>query len=104
MPSLSILLKPASCACNLHCDYCFYADEAKSRTILDYGMMSRAVSHALIDRAAGAAQGMVAFLFQGGEPTLAAGLLPGLCLLRTGDNSLRPYGSVCTPDQRDLAG
>ena len=71
MPSLSILLKPASCACNLHCDYCFYADEAKSRTISDYGMMSRAVSHALIDRAAGAAQGMVAFLFQGGEPTLA---------------------------------
>ena len=71
MPSLSILLKPASCACNLHCDYCFYPDEAKSRTISDYGMMSRAVSHALIDRAAGAAQGMVAFLFQGGEPTLA---------------------------------
>ena len=71
MTSLSILLKPASCACNLHCDYCFYADEAKSRTISDYGMMSRAVSHALIDRAAGAAQGMVAFLFQGGEPTLA---------------------------------
>ena len=65
------MLKPASCACNLHCDYCFYADEAKSRTISDYGMMSRAVSHALIDRAAGAAQGMVAFLFQGGEPTMA---------------------------------
>ena len=71
MPSLSILLKPASSACNLRCDYCFYADEANIRATADYGMMSRAVSHALIEKAAGAAQGSVSFLFQGGEPTLA---------------------------------
>jgi uncharacterized protein len=33
--------------------------------------MSKEVSHTLIDKAAGAAEGSVTFLFQGGEPTLA---------------------------------
>lgn len=71
MPPLSILLKPASGACNLRCSYCFYADEAKNRAVPDRGMMPRSVSCALIERAASAGEGAVSFLFQGGEPTLA---------------------------------
>ena len=71
MPPLSILLKPASSGCNLRCAYCFYADEAKARTISNYGRMPEAVSHALIEKAVKAAEGSVTFLFQGGEPTLA---------------------------------
>ena len=71
MPPLSILLKPASSGCNLRCAYCFYADEAKARTISNYGRMPEAVSHALIEKAVEAAEGSVTFLFQGGEPTLA---------------------------------
>ena len=71
MPPLSVLLKPASSGCNLRCAYCFYADEASVRAVANYGMMSREVSHALIEKAVRAAEGSVTFLFQGGEPTLA---------------------------------
>lgn len=71
MPPLSILVKPASSACNLRCSYCFYADEASARAVPNYGLMSREVSRALIEKAAGAAEGRISFLFQGGEPTLA---------------------------------
>ena len=71
MPPLSILLKPASSGCNLRCAYCFYADEAKVRTVPNYGRMPEAVSRALIEKAVKAAEGSVTFLFQGGEPTLA---------------------------------
>ena len=71
MPPLSILIKPASSACNLRCAYCFYADEASARAVPNYGLMAQTVSHALIEKAAGAAEGSITFLFQGGEPTLA---------------------------------
>lgn len=71
MPPLSILLKPASSACNLNCSYCFYADEARARAVPDRGVMPEAVSRALIEKAALAGEGTVSFLFQGGEPTLA---------------------------------
>ncbi|MCI8687032.1 MAG: anaerobic sulfatase maturase [Lawsonibacter sp.] len=71
MPPLSILVKPASSACNLRCAYCFYADEANIRAVPNYGMMPKEVRCALIEKAAGAAEGSVTFLFQGGEPTLA---------------------------------
>lgn len=71
MPPLNILVKPASSACNLRCAYCFYADEAGSRAVPNYGLMSREVSHTLIEKAVEAAEGRLSFLFQGGEPTLA---------------------------------
>lgn len=71
MPPLSILLKPASSACNLRCDYCFYADEASIRAVPNYGLMSKEVSHVLIEKAARAAEGGITFLFQGGEPIMA---------------------------------
>lgn len=31
MPHVSVLLKPASSACNMNCKYCFYKDEANCR-------------------------------------------------------------------------
>ncbi len=31
MPAISVLIKPASGSCNMHCDYCFYCDEQKNR-------------------------------------------------------------------------
>ena len=70
MPPLSILVKPASSACNLRCSYCFYADEASIRSVPNYGMMPAQVSSALIEGAMGAVEGAVSFLFQGGEPKL----------------------------------
>ena len=71
MPPLSIMLKPASSGCNLRCAYCFYADEARLRSVPNYGLMPPSVSHAVIEKAAAAAEGSVSFAFQGGEPTLA---------------------------------
>ena len=31
MKNISVLIKPASGACNMTCDYCFYCDEAAKR-------------------------------------------------------------------------
>ena len=59
MPPLSILVKPASSACNLRCAYCFYADEASNRAIPSYGRMSPQVVRALLEQTAGAAEGGV---------------------------------------------
>lgn len=70
MPPLSLLLKPASSACNLRCDYCFYADEARNRHTADCGMMPEQVIRAVVEKSLAAAEGSVSFLFQGGEPTL----------------------------------
>ena len=39
MPDSSVLMKPSSGMCNMHCDYCFYCDEATKRNIPSYGMM-----------------------------------------------------------------
>ena len=66
----SLLIKPASGACNMHCDYCFYADEQANRDIVNYGMMGKETSHRLIDLAM-ADGAYVTFAFQGGEPTLS---------------------------------
>ena len=71
MPPLSLLLKPASSACNLRCAYCFYADEAQKRQVANYGMMPEEVARAVVEKSFAAAEGSVSILFQGGEPTLA---------------------------------
>ena len=31
MPTISVLIKPASGMCNMQCDYCFYCDEMKKK-------------------------------------------------------------------------
>ena len=71
MPPLSLLLKPASSACDLRCAYCFYADEARKREVPDYGMMRDEVARAVVEKSLAAAEDSITFLFQGGEPTLA---------------------------------
>ncbi len=71
MPSLSILIKPASGLCNMRCRYCFYSDVTEHRETASYGIMNDATSEALVRRAFEFADKSVTFAFQGGEPTLA---------------------------------
>jgi len=67
---VSILMKPASGQCNMHCDYCFYCDEQARRTTKSFGMMSEETLKQVIRKALLANRGDVSFAFQGGEPTL----------------------------------
>ena len=75
MPALQIMLKPASAACNLRCAYCFYREEADSRTCPDCGIMTentaRQIIRKTLDYAGHVSDSHVSFAFQGGEPTLA---------------------------------
>lgn len=70
--NITVLVKPASAACNLRCQYCFYLETADGRLEGDRGIMKRDTAAALIattlDFASG---GTVTYLFQGGEPLLA---------------------------------
>lgn len=73
MKNLSIMIKPASSACNLRCKYCFYADVASLRQVPSFGRMSldmlgKILGNIRRDLAPGDS---VSFGFQGGEPTLA---------------------------------
>lgn len=71
MPPVSMMIKPVSSACNMHCRYCFYADVASHRETADYGVMDETVLRELVRKAFLYADQSVAFSFQGGEPTLA---------------------------------
>ncbi len=72
MPPLSIMIKPASSLCNLSCEYCFYRDVSAHRENMGFGKMLHETVYALVSKALAFANGdMVAFAFQGGEPTLA---------------------------------
>lgn len=71
MPPLTIMLKPASSACNMQCSYCFYNDVAKNRKVGFKGMISEDLLEVIISRATAYAQHSCTFIFQGGEPTLA---------------------------------
>ena len=73
MKQLNVMIKPASSLCNLRCRYCFYADEAKRRSIPSCGVMrSDTVERMLAGIASELHAGdAVHFIFQGGEPTLA---------------------------------
>lgn len=70
MPSLSLLIKPASGSCNVRCRYCFYADEQQNRSTPSFGMMSEDTLETLIRKALSYANQSCTFGFQGGEPTL----------------------------------
>jgi len=72
MKHLSVLIKPASSACNLKCQYCFYVDVSNLREVRSFGMMNEQVMRTMIDNIyldlkAG---DHITFAFQGGEPTL----------------------------------
>ncbi len=71
MPTLSIMIKPASALCNMRCEYCFYHDVTDHRDVKSFGFMSEATAENLIKKALDFADGeSVSFAFQGGEPTL----------------------------------
>ena len=70
MPPLTLMIKPASGACNMRCGYCFYMDEMDNRSEGAYGFMGGETAGAVIRRALTYAEGSVSFVFQGGEPTL----------------------------------
>ena len=73
MKALNVMIKPASSLCNLRCRYCFYADEAKRRSVPSHGVMkAETVEKTLASiRSELYAGDAVHFIFQGGEPTLA---------------------------------
>ena len=70
---LAILVKPASACCNLHCRYCFYADESQNRAVVSHGLMNYGTLDLLIMRIREylPSGGKAIISFQGGEPTLA---------------------------------
>lgn len=70
MRPIHLLIKPASGSCNLRCRYCFYADEVSRRSIPNYGFMSLEALETIVRKTMQKAS-ECAFMFQGGEPTLA---------------------------------
>ena len=73
MKHLSILIKPASAACNLRCKYCFYADISRSRSTASYGIMKESLLDTMLENIRSELNPLdrITFAFQGGEPTLA---------------------------------
>ena len=70
MPTISVMMKPASGLCNMKCSYCFYCDETENREVSSYGFMSEETLKNVVRRTMTRAEGAVSFAFQGGEPTL----------------------------------
>ena len=70
MQALTVLIKPASGSCNMHCDYCFYCDEAAKRAQASYGLMSEETLKSVIKRTLMRTEQNYSIAFQGGEPTL----------------------------------
>lgn len=66
----TVLIKPASGMCNMHCDYCFYSDETAKRNVESYGLMAEDTLKNVIKKTLFQASKDVCFAFQGGEPTL----------------------------------
>lgn len=72
MPSISVMVKPASSLCNLKCEYCFYHSLAGQRESYNYGIMDEDTLDVIIQKALSYAEGGALYLsFQGGEPLLA---------------------------------
>src|SRR5207237_8089009 len=68
----SLLIKPASAVCNLDCAYCFYLDRsADPYTALPGRRMTEETLERLVDTYLFYSYPNSAFVFQGGEPTLA---------------------------------
>lgn len=61
MKNISVLIKPASGACNMTCDYCFYCDEAAKREQKFYGMMSEETLKNMIRRTMLHSEGSVSY-------------------------------------------
>ena len=72
MKQISIMLKPASSACNLRCRYCFYADLAEQRDTFCFGSMTGDTVDRILRKLSTSLEpgDGISFAFQGGEPTL----------------------------------
>ena len=72
MKDLSVMIKPASSACNMRCRYCFYEDVSRRREAAHRGMMTDGTARAVLDSlfAALGRGDKLHLSFQGGEPTL----------------------------------
>ena len=73
MKALTFLLKPVSSACDMRCDYCFYADVSARRALPCVSAMTERFLARMMERIREALDpgDAVCFVFQGGEPTLA---------------------------------
>lgn len=71
MKSLSLMIKPVSGACNMHCQYCFYADTGKDGKPNKYGVMTGETLEIIVKKAMAYPEKECVIGFQGGEPTLA---------------------------------
>ena len=71
MPPVFVLIKPASSACNMACEYCFYRDVSSHREHSFEGMLTLQTMEKIITAAMEFAEVSCTFGFQGGEPTLA---------------------------------
>ena len=70
MDGISLMIKPASGACENDCAYCFYQNEMRCREVGNRGIMTLQTLESLVKKAFAASR-MVSFIFQGGEPMLA---------------------------------
>ncbi len=70
MPPITVMVKPVSGACNMHCRYCFYSDEMHHRQTSVYPRMTPELLDAMVRRVIRSADSAAHFIFQGGEPTL----------------------------------
>ena len=70
MRQFSLLIKPASADCNLHCPYCFYLDRSALYPETKRHRMSEEVLTQMISSYMKTAQKQYAFGWQGGEPTI----------------------------------
>ncbi|WP_434309526.1 anaerobic sulfatase maturase [Hominifimenecus sp. rT4P-3] len=68
---INIMIKPASGNCNMRCRYCFYHDVSELREVKSYGIMSEETLEKIVKKVLETAEESCAFVFQGGEPTLA---------------------------------
>ncbi len=72
MKHISVMMKPASSACNMRCKYCFYADLAGKRDTFSFGKMPEDTLEKILSniRVSLDAGDSLTIAFQGGEPTL----------------------------------
>ena len=83
----TLLVKPASADCNLHCDYCFYLDKQSLYPEEKQHRMSTQVLEKMIGSYMATRQPVYSFGWQGGEPTIL-----GTEFFRTVTNLQQHYG------------
>lgn len=70
MKNFSLLIKPSSADCNLHCDYCFYYNHKNFYPKDKIHRMDEKTLEKLISNYMNTEQQVYSFNWQGGEPTL----------------------------------